>query len=218
MLGLSTAQVSLWAATFAMEAALFLFLLHRRQYRDFPFFAAYILGVLSQNALLFFSYSHWGFEAPQSGIIAWASQGFVMLLRALVALELCHRLVGRYAGIWALTWRVLAAFATVILAYCLLQPGSSIPAAIVSAHRGLELTIATVVVVLFFFANYYGIIPHPRVKFRFISGTLAEIFLQHMEYDGHAEFRGQYGLLALGISGACRVPGPTTYPVAGRYI
>src|SRR5947209_9528429 len=150
MLGLSTAQLSLWAATYAIEVALFLFLFFRRQYRDFPFFSAYIVGVLVQNTLLFFSYSHWGFDTPQSSRIAWASQAFVVLLRALVAMELCQRLVGRYAGIWALTWRVLAAFAAVILAYCLLQPAFSIPAAIVSAHRGVELTIATVVVVVFF--------------------------------------------------------------------
>ncbi|HXM99837.1 MAG TPA: hypothetical protein VN982_15315 [Candidatus Dormibacteraeota bacterium] len=165
MPGLSTVQGILWAATFALEAALFLQLVVRKQYKEFPFFSAYILGVLLQSVLLFFSYWKWGYESNLSAGIAWSSQGVVVLLRALVVAELCRRLAGLYRGVWALIWRTLVVCAAIVLSYSLFTSKLSMPIAIVSADRGLELTIATVVVIVFLFAAYYGIVPQARVYF-----------------------------------------------------
>jgi hypothetical protein len=165
MLGLSITQSVLWAATSAMEAALLALLVLRKQYREFPFFSAYILAILLQSAALFLSYSYWGFDTLISSRIAWISQGVVILVRGLVVMELCRSLVGPYRGVWALTWRVLLVCATIVLSYSLLGSKFSISAAIVNADRGLELTIATVVVVVFLFASYYGIIAQARIQF-----------------------------------------------------
>ena len=165
MLGISAAQGFLWAATFALEAVLFLLLVLRKQHKEFPFFSAYILGALLQSALVFFSYWKWGYESEVSGKIAWTSQGIVILLRALVVAELCRRLAGPYRGVWALIWRTLTVCAAIVLGYSLFTSKLSMPIAIVSADRGLELTIATVVVIVFLFAAYYGIVPQARVYF-----------------------------------------------------
>lgn len=165
MLGLSTTQSVLWAATSGAEAGLLVLLILRKQYREFPFFFAYILGVLLQSALLLFSYWSWGFNSHIGSRIAWISQGIVILLRALVVMELCRRLVGPYRGVWALTWRVLLTCSAIVLSYSLLHSKFSIPGIVVNADRGLELTIATVVVVVFLFASYYGIVPQARIQF-----------------------------------------------------
>jgi hypothetical protein len=176
MPGFSITQNSLWAATFGMEAALLILLLVRRQYREYPFFSAYILGTLLQSAVLFFSYWRWGFDSHISVRIAWISQGLVVALRGLVVVELCRRLVGPYRGIWALTWRILLACAVVVLSYSLLVPQFSMNVAVVNADRGLELTIATVVVVLFLFASYYGIVPETRIHFLAVGLCLYSCF------------------------------------------
>ena len=165
MLGLSITQSFLWAATFGVEAALLVLLILRKQYREFPFFSAYILGVLLQSVLLFSSYWTWGFNSLISSRIAWISQGIIILLRALVVMELCRRLVGQYRGIWALIWRVLLACSAIVLFFSLLQAKLSVPGVVVDADRGLELTIATVVVVVFLFASFYGIAPQARIHF-----------------------------------------------------
>ncbi|GAC1619118.1 MAG: hypothetical protein PVS2B2_02930 [Candidatus Acidiferrum sp.] len=165
MLGFSQTQNFLWTATIGMEAILLGLLIIRRHYRDFPFFSTYVLGVILQSAVLFFSYRRWGYGSHISVQVAWISQGVVILLRALVVAELCRRLVGPYRGIWALTWRILLACAAVVLSYSLLFSQFAVHLAIVNADRGLELTIATVVVVLFLFACYYGIAPDSRIHF-----------------------------------------------------
>lgn len=165
MLGLSITQSFLWAGTSGMEATLLALLVLRKQYREFPFFFAYILGILLQSAALFLSYSYWGFDTLISSRIAWISQGVVVLLRALVVVELCRRLVGQYRGIWALIWRILLTCAGIVLFYSLLHTKFSVPHIVLNADRGLELTIATVVVVVFLFASYYGIVPQARVQF-----------------------------------------------------
>jgi hypothetical protein len=169
-------QNSLWAATFGMEAVLLGLLIVRKQYRAYPFFSTYILGVLLQSAVLFFSYWRWGFDSHISVRIAWISQALAIFLRALVVVELCRRLVGPYRGIWALTWRILLACAVVVLSYSLLVSQFSVHVAIVNADRGLELTIATVVVVLFLFASYYGIVPETRIHFLAVGLCLYSCF------------------------------------------
>lgn len=165
MLGLSLTENLLWIVTFGMEAGLLLLLISRKQHREFPFFSAYLSGVLLQTALLFASYSLWGFDSRISVRVAWISQGFVTLLRALVVVELCRRLVGPYRGVWALTWRVLLSCACIVLSYSFLVSRFAVQVAIVNIDRGLELTIATVVVVVFLFAAYYGIVPQTRIYF-----------------------------------------------------
>jgi hypothetical protein len=176
MLGFSITQSLLWAATFGMEAVLLVLLIVRKQYREYPFFSTYILGVLLQSAVLFLSYWRWGFDSLISVRIAWISQGLALSLRALVVMELCRRLVGPYRGIWALTWRILLACSAVVLSYSLLVSRFSVQVAIVNADRGLELTIATVVVVLFLFATYYGIVPETRIHFLAIGLCLYSCF------------------------------------------
>ena len=209
MPGLSTVQSFLWAATFALEAALFLLLVVRKQYKEFPFFSAYILGVLLQSILLFFSYWKWGYESDLSAWLAWTSQGIVILLRALVVAELCRRLAGSYRGVWALIWRTLGCCAAIVLGYSLFISRLSMPIAIVSADRGLELTIATVVVVVFLFAAYYGIVPQARVYFLAVGlcfyscfYVINDSFLEHwmQAFSSVWNFAGMISfLLSLGL-------------------
>jgi hypothetical protein len=47
----------------------------------------------------------------------------------------------------------------------LLQAKLSVPGVVVNADRGLELTIATVVVVVFLFASFYRIVPPAQIHF-----------------------------------------------------
>jgi hypothetical protein len=207
-------QSFLWAATFVLEAMLFLLVVLRKQYREFPFFSAYTLGVLLQSALLFFSYWKWGYESYLGARIAWSSQGVVILLRALVVAELCRRLVGAYRGVWGLSWRTLTGCAAVVLVYSLLISKLSMPIAIVNAHRGLEITIATVVVIVFLFAAYYGIVPQRRVYFLAVGlcfyscfYVINDSFLEHWmkpfetiwNYTGTISFMVSLGLWSWGF-------------------
>lgn len=112
---------------------------------------------LVQDTTLFLSYYVWGFRSPASVRIAWGSQVLVILFRGLAVAEICHRLLARYTGIWGLAWRLLVASVALLLLYAVVTAGLQPHLALLTADRGLELTIAIAILVLFLFVHYYHV-------------------------------------------------------------
>lgn len=112
---------------------------------------------LVQDTTLFLSYYAWGFRSPASVRIAWGSQVLVILFRGLAVAEICHRLLARYTGIWGLAWRLLVASVALLLLYAVVTAGLQPHLVLLTADRGLELTIAIAILVLFLFVHYYHV-------------------------------------------------------------
>ena len=154
----------LWGLMVFLNGGLLVLLLYRRNHQVFPSFFAYVLLNFLQCFILFGSYKIWGFNSPVSKRMAWGTQFFVTIARALAVAQICHRVLGRYRGIWALAKRLLVATAVVVLLCSWAISEGSLHFAVLNANRGMELTIASVILLFFLFTRYYGIAVEPAVR------------------------------------------------------
>jgi len=147
----------LWAVITVTGLFLLVLLAVRRNYRAFPAFSFYILVNLAVTILTFTIYRWWGLSSPTSWRVAWGMQVLVICARALAVVEICKHFLVRYSGIWALARRILLVSAGVVLLYSYLTAKHQWKLVMPSAERGLELSIAAVIVVLLLFARYYHV-------------------------------------------------------------
>lgn len=157
-------QQALWALNSAGDVVLLTLLVVRENYRSYPAFSLYLLVDLTMGATVLFVYRLWGFDSATAYRIAWGAQGIVLFARALAVAEVCRHLLSRYRGVWALAWRFLLLCAAVVLSYSIFAARHDWRLALLTADRGLELSIATVIVVLLLFARYYEVKVEPVVR------------------------------------------------------
>lgn len=150
-------QQALWALNSAGEVFLLTLLVVRKNYRSYPAFSFYVFVDLTMGATALLSYRIWGFDSATAYRIAWGTHGMVLFARALAVAEVCRHVLSRYRGVWALTWRILLLCSALVLSYSILAARHDWRLALPSADRGLELSIATVIVVLLLFARYYDV-------------------------------------------------------------
>jgi hypothetical protein len=116
--------------------------------------------------------------------------------------EICHRVLAKYSGIWQLAWRLLLATGTVISLYAFAVARWNWAFAILNMDRGLELAIATEIVLLFLFARYYEVEVEAAVRtlaigfflfscFRVLDDTIFEHWLHR-----YAGLWNRLGMLA----------------------
>lgn len=150
-------QAAAWAVTTALELGLFIQLVRRKIFRDFPFFFAYLMSVIFQSAAVALLYWNANLDKLVVWKIAWLTQGLVVCMRSLVLLELNRTVLSRYIGIWALARRLFLCVAAAVLAYDLFLSRGKWQWLIMNGIRGLELAMATVIVTMLLFARYYRV-------------------------------------------------------------
>ena len=179
-----------WAMTFLLNAGMVVLLVYRGNYRVFPFFSSYAALNLLQGIALFEAYRVWGFGSTASILVAWSLQFLVILARAFAVAEICHRVLARYPGIWKFASLLLLVAAAFVSVFAWAFSQGNWRSAILSLDRGVELAIAFVIVLLFFFARYYRADLEPVVgtlaagfflysAFRVLDNTLVERWLIH---------------------------------------
>lgn len=164
MLGALKFDQILWGLTFFLNTGIIALLVYRRNHVVFPFFFLYMLLNLFQGIVLFTAYKAWGFFSREAIQIGWTTQGLVSLARAVTVAEICYLVLAKFSGIWRLAWRLLAAAAAVVALYTWALSQGSWQFAILNLDRGLELVIATVIVLLFMFVRYYEVIVQSSVR------------------------------------------------------
>jgi hypothetical protein len=160
-----------------LNGGLLVSLLYRKNHREVPLFFVYVFFNFLQCFVLFGSYRIWGFGSPLSNRIAWGTQGLVITSRTLAVAEICHRVLGKYRGIWALAWRMLVGTAAVVLFYSWAVARGSWQFAVLNSDRGLELAIASVIVMLFLFTHHYEVAVETAVRTLAIGFFLYSCFL-----------------------------------------
>ena len=192
----------LWGVSFLVNAGLVVLLLYRRNQGAFPCFFVYAVLNLLQGIFLLELYRVSGFRTATSMKVAWSTQGLMALARAVAVAEICHRILSKYSGIWQLAWRLLAAAAAAIVLYALAVARGNLAYGILNMDRGLELAIATAIVLLFLFVRYYEVHVESTVLtlaigfflfscFRVLDDTIFENWLLH-----YREFWNRLGSLA----------------------
>jgi hypothetical protein len=159
-----TFERMLWGFMVFLNGGLLVLLLYRKNHRVFPMFFVYVLLNFLQCFVLFESYRIWGFYSPVSKRIGWGTQGLVIAARAIAVAQICQRVLAKYRGIWALGWRLLVATAAVVLLCSWALAKGSLQFVVLNADRGMELAIASVIVILFLFARYYELVVEPAVR------------------------------------------------------
>lgn len=192
----------LWGISIFLNAGLLALLVYRKNYRGFPFLTGYAVLNLVQGFALIEVYRIWGFRSAAALRLAWGSQGLVTLARAVAVAEICHRILAKYSGIWQLARRLLIATATAISLYAFALAGNNLASGILNMDRGLELAIATVIVLLFLFVRYYELDVEASVRtmaigfflfscFRVLDDTIFENWLHQ-----YAQLWNRLGMLA----------------------
>jgi hypothetical protein len=177
MAAIALFQQALWALNSAGDIVLLTLLVVRKNYRSYPAFSLYLLVDLTMGATVLFVYHLWGFDSATAYRVAWGAQGMVLFARALAVAEVCRHLLSRYRGVWALAWRILLLCVAVVLSYSILAARRDWRLALLTADRGLELSIATVIVVLLLFARYYDVKVEPAVRSLAIGFCLYSCFV-----------------------------------------
>jgi hypothetical protein len=181
-------QQVFWVVNSATSVLVLVLLAMRKNYRVYPAFAFYLLVNLASGATLFFVYGKWGYSSRASWLFAWGTQLVVSCARALAVAEVCRNLLARYLGIWALAKRIFVVCAALVLLYAGLAARHRWELALPNGDRAVELAVASVIVLLFLFARYYGLQAEPMDRsmaiglclyscFRALNDTILERFL-----------------------------------------
>jgi len=187
--GIALFQQVLWAVNTVVAVGLLVLLVVRKNYRAYPAFSFYILFNLALGVTMYVIYRRWGFASRVSWFLAWGLQAVAIAARAIAVVEVCRHVLSRYTGIWAFAKRVLLGCAVLVSLYSGLAARHRWELAIPSADRGLELSIATVIVILFIFARYYEVQPESTDRslaigfflfscFSALNDTILERYLQ----------------------------------------
>ncbi|HKV60583.1 MAG TPA: hypothetical protein VJO16_01610 [Candidatus Acidoferrum sp.] len=166
----------LWGIGLFLDGVLLALLLGRKNHRVFPAFFVYILADFVQGFVVSVSYRTWGFTSPTASRVAWGTQAIVIAARALAVAQICERVLAKYKGVWALTKRLLLATATVVLLLSWGIAKGSWQFAVLNADRGMELAIASSILVLFLFIRYYGVAVKHSVRAMAIGFFLYSCF------------------------------------------
>jgi hypothetical protein len=150
-------QTATWALTTTLELALFVQLVRRKLNRIYPLFFTYIVSVIFHSIAIASLHRVENLDKVTVWLIAWGTQGLVVLFRALVVVELARSVLSRYIGIWALARRLLVGVALAVMAYDLALSKGQWQWLILNGIRGLELAIAAVIVTMLLFARYYRV-------------------------------------------------------------
>jgi len=152
-----TLTLALWGLATLLTLLLLARLVAFEQYHEFPLFCTYLTVNLLQTAVGVFLYQGYGFTSSFSYQIAWTTQAFVVVARALAAAEVCYVVLGNYNGVWALATRILSFCGLLVLGLALYFGRNGYTVGIAALEIALEACIATCVVGLFLFARYYNV-------------------------------------------------------------
>lgn len=147
-----------WTITTALECALFVQLARRKFLGRYAWFSLYVASTIIQSMMIAIAYRV--FDVPSMVVwkIAWGSQLIVVFLRFQALVELLRMVLGRYLGIWTLARRLLSTVGILVMAISLLFSKGDWYWVTQNVERGLDLSIATIIVTLLLFARYYRLV------------------------------------------------------------
>jgi hypothetical protein len=163
----------LWYLTMLLDVVLAALLLRRRAFRSFPFFTIFIFVSIARSFALWSVYRVSGFSSRQAFKVYWITQIILLVARGAVCAELCRYVLRRYSKrFWFIARNILLTIAAGIILYAALDSLHvlfRVSSLIVAAERGLELSIALVLVALLLVALRYPIVI-PRTPFLLVIG------------------------------------------------
>ena len=156
--------VLLWVISGIVQLSVLFLVFAKHHFRALPLFTIYVAFNLCQAAFLLFVYTHFGFLSPAARQMYWISEPLALTAQALAATELLYLLFRHYPGIWALTWRLVAAASTIVIAYAAASARTQPTWSLLIANRGYHLTFAVALVCSLLLVRSYAIPVDPVYK------------------------------------------------------
>jgi hypothetical protein len=157
MTGLDRAINILWLLNVIVQLGLVFLLTARKEVTRFPALTIYLATNLLQSAIFVLVFPKLGNSTWLAWRLGWTTQAVVVAARAFVIVELCYQILGRYRGIWALGWRLLATIGMITLLVPLALGTHELRSVVLTLDVGTELGIASVTAFLFLFAKHYEV-------------------------------------------------------------
>ena len=149
-----------WAFAASVEAGVLILALRRRVIRRLPFFVLYLAVLVAYELLFFCVYQTIGFTWRGYFYAFWSAQAVFILFRAAVVYEVCRSILFPLQGVWRLVKPTLLVIGAVLLVAMLVSAQGGpfdIKSIIPTGQRGLEVTIAGLLISGLAFCRYYRV-------------------------------------------------------------
>lgn len=164
MTHLSTFLRIVWLASAVLQVGILALIVFHHHYRSLPRFAWFIALNLAQAIILFVVYSRYGFNSEMAFRVFWATQVITMVAQTLASIELLHRALQDYPGIWELAWRLILVALLGVLAYSWATATPGGDWGLWAADRGFNLTFAIAIILCLLLVRHYTISIDPVYK------------------------------------------------------
>jgi len=140
----------LWYATIGLEIILAALVLRRRGFHSLPLFTVYVLLNTLQAFLLWAVYHWMGFKSLSAFYVGWSTHEILLIARGAVCAELCWKILHKRSKLfWTMVRDLLVLVGACLALYTAfdsLRKIFRVPSSILAFERGLELTIAVVLI------------------------------------------------------------------------
>jgi hypothetical protein len=156
---LSLVESVRWTATALTEVVVLALALRRKLFDRLPVFTIYLCILVANEAIIWLTYSLTGITSHTSFYVYWTMQAIQVSIRAIVVYEICQVLLSPYQGVWKLCRPFLILLAALVIAGATISTRQSAyhaAAAILTAERGLEITVIGILILGLMFCRYYG--------------------------------------------------------------
>jgi hypothetical protein len=151
--------VNWWSATF-LEVGVLGLAWKRKLASQLPFFFGYLSLLVVNEVVMFCTYRIAGIHSKTYLYAYWIIQVLCISARAIVVYEVCQSILSPFSGIWRLVSRSLFGMVGILGIVILIaghRASDHIMSAILTEERGLELVVASLLIVGLLFCRYYGV-------------------------------------------------------------
>jgi hypothetical protein len=157
---LSLFENTLWILGTTLKVLLCALVFYRALYRRLPLFAVYVSLLVAEAILIRWTYHHWGYSSRVALYVYWCDLGVILLARGFVVAELCWTSLRDYPAVWSLVGWLLIVISVGLLVYAGVTASKNSSPTItflLTAERGLELSVAVLLVALLAFGVRYHV-------------------------------------------------------------
>lgn len=166
----------LWVCGIALQLLILSMMAGKKLHHSFPAVFSYLIVGILQAPTMYVVYKTKGYSSWPAFWAGWISQAIIVAMRWLAACEVCRVVLGRFEGIWALTWRVLLVLGSVAMLLAFGLGGHNLVRIVTTFDLSLEVSMATVLLAFFLFAHYYKVMIQQSLRTMAIAFCLYSLF------------------------------------------
>jgi hypothetical protein len=181
-----------WGVGTAFEVLVCSLAFRHGLFRRLPFFTVYLSLLVAREAIWFAAYHLLDPSSPAVLALYWIMQAILLVARGAVIAEICWRLLAAYRGIWRICRSFLLVIAGILIATAAVaahRKGPDLARIVLTAERGLELAIVSILLFALGFCRHYEI----RIERPIPLVTLGLVLYSAVQVANDTFFQGSHG-------------------------